>query len=100
MLEKITGGLYVSTPHRVYNPQPRDRISFPFFFDPDFDSEIISLVGRTPKLQNITIKQGQYRRWDGQSIGLADISGTYGNYILKKVSHVFPQLAQEQKLTE
>src|SRR3984893_8695034 len=36
MLDRMTGGLYRSTPHPVRNPAPRDRLSFPFFFDPNF----------------------------------------------------------------
>ena len=36
MLDRMTGGLFRSTPHRVRNPAPRDRLSFPFFFDPNF----------------------------------------------------------------
>ena len=36
MLDRMSGGLFRSTPHRVRNPAPRDRLSFPFFFDPGF----------------------------------------------------------------
>jgi isopenicillin N synthase-like dioxygenase len=45
MLDRMTRGLFRSTPHRVRNPVPRHRVrnpaprarlSFPFFFDPNF----------------------------------------------------------------
>jgi hypothetical protein len=29
-----------STPHRVKNVSGRDRLSFPFFFDPNFNAEL------------------------------------------------------------
>lgn len=40
ILERITGGLYKSTPHRARNTQGQSRYSIPYFFDPDWDSEI------------------------------------------------------------
>lgn len=40
ILERITGGLYKSTPHRARNTQGKSRYSVPYFFDPDWDSEI------------------------------------------------------------
>src|SRR5207247_6938094 len=48
MLDRMTRGLYRSTPHRVRNPAPRDRLSFPFFFDPSFFARVrpIEFAGR------------------------------------------------------
>ncbi|GAA4959245.1 hypothetical protein GCM10023334_077190 [Nonomuraea thailandensis] len=34
------------------------------------------------------------RRWDGQ----VDFTGTYGEYLLSKVSKVFPHLSEQQQL--
>src|SRR5918996_1644744 len=44
MLDRMTAGQYKSTPHRVQNVTRRDRISFPFFFDPNFDAKIKPIV--------------------------------------------------------
>ncbi|MEV1239943.1 isopenicillin N synthase family dioxygenase [Nonomuraea sp. NPDC050022] len=81
MLDKLTGGLYRSTPHRVRNLSGNERLSYPFFFDPGWDCEVPPLP-YTP---------GGRARWDGQD--LRAFSGTYGNYLLAKVSKVFPHLA-------
>jgi isopenicillin N synthase-like dioxygenase len=39
MLARWTNGIYVSTPHRVLRPR-MDRVSVPFFFDPNYDAQI------------------------------------------------------------
>jgi isopenicillin N synthase-like dioxygenase len=40
MLDRLTGGLYRSTPHRVRNHGTSERLSFPFFMDPSWDATV------------------------------------------------------------
>lgn len=87
MLERLTGGWYRSTPHRVRNTSGRNRLSFPFFLDPDFTAEVPPLPDRA------ATDAGGRRRWDGTS-PLA-FTGTYGDYLTAKVAKVFPQLRDE-----
>ena len=87
MLDRLTGGWYRSTPHRVRNASGRDRLSFPFFLDPGFTAEIPPLPGRA------AVTEGGQPRWDGQN--LHAFTGTYGDYLLGKVAKVFPQLQHE-----
>jgi isopenicillin N synthase-like dioxygenase len=83
MLDRLTGGWYRSTPHRVRNVSGRTRLSLPFFLDPGFADEVPPLPGRAAG-------NGGRRRWDGQD--LRAFTGTYGDYLLGKVAKVFPQL--------
>ena len=87
MLDRLTGGWYRSTPHRVRNASGRDRLSFPFFLDPGFTAEIPPLPGRA------AVTESGRPRWDGQN--LHAFTGTYGDYLLSKVSKVFPELRRE-----
>ncbi len=87
MLDRLTGGWYRSTPHRVRNVSGRDRLSFPFFFDPDFRARIPPLPGRA------ALTSGGQPRWDGQN--LQAFTGTYGDYLLGKVAKVFPELQRD-----
>jgi isopenicillin N synthase-like dioxygenase len=87
MLDRLTGGRYRSTPHRAKNVSGRDRLSFPFFFDPDFDAQIRPLPG------DPAVPDDSDSRWDKASVHA--FSGTYGDYLLSKVSKVFPELKRE-----
>ncbi|MET7392752.1 2-oxoglutarate and iron-dependent oxygenase domain-containing protein [Dactylosporangium sp. NPDC005572] len=87
MLDRMTGGWYRSTPHRVRNRSGNERLSFPFFFDPDFAAEVPPLPGRA------ATGAGGERRWDGQD--LRAFTGTYGDYLVAKVGKVFPGLSAD-----
>jgi len=88
MLDRMTRGLYRSTPHRVRNRAGRDRLSLPFFFDPNFFARVqpLDLPGRDAQADD------QAERWDRASVHA--FQGTYGEYLLNKVGKVFPQLRQ------
>ncbi len=89
MLDRMTRGLYRSTPHRVRNVSGRGRLSFPFFFDPNFDARIqpIDLGGA------LTPEDDRDERWDRTSVHAFE--GTYGESVLGKVSKVFPALRRD-----
>ena len=84
MLERLTGGRYRSTPHRVRNTSGTDRLSFPYFFDPSWDATVptLPLIDASPNRRD--------QRWDGQDVQAW--SGTYGDYLAAKVAKVFPDL--------
>ncbi len=84
MLERMTGGRYRSTPHRVRNTGEVDRLSFPFFFDPAWDAEVlpVPLDGESSTAARA--------RWDGEDVHA--FTGTYGEYLWERVGRVFPDL--------
>jgi isopenicillin N synthase-like dioxygenase len=87
MLDRMTGGRLRSAPHRVsINSSGRDRLSIPFFFDPDFDARIQPIPNSGPGIDD------SGRRWDGAN--LQAFEGTYGDYVTEKIGKVFPQLKQ------
>jgi isopenicillin N synthase-like dioxygenase len=87
MLDRLTGGLYLSAPHRVRHSSEHDRLSFAFFFDPNFNAEI------RPLHIDAEIRDNKEERWDQASVH--EFRGTYGDYLLGKVSKVFPELGRK-----
>ncbi len=88
MLERLTGGRYVSTAHRVRNRSGDERLSLAYFFDPAWDAEV-----RPLPLDGTAVRPAAddaRDRWDGASV--FDFRGTYGEYLLGKVAKVFPAL--------
>ena len=92
MLDRLTGGEFKSTPHRVRNTSGRERLSFPLFFDPDFAAQIQPLPQRAA-MDARSIEEDRMARWDRASVH--EFSGTYGDYLLGKVAKVFPQLREQ-----
>jgi isopenicillin N synthase-like dioxygenase len=89
MLDRLTGGLYRSTPHRVNNVSGQDRLSFPLFFDPNLAAAVRPLPQHAPRSPEM-IAADRSRRWDDASVHIFD--GTYGDYLMQKVGKVFPEL--------
>jgi len=89
MLERLTSGRYISALHRVFNTSGRHRISMPFFFDPDFNAALEPIRGVGPE----TSRRTEIERWDGADV--QRVTGTYGDYLLSKVSKVFPDLGRQ-----
>lgn len=87
MLDRMTGGRYRSTPHRVRNASGRSRFSWPYFFDPNFGARVNPLPGALVR----PAEQDAAERWDRASVHA--LNGTYGDYLLSKVAKVFPELA-------
>jgi isopenicillin N synthase-like dioxygenase len=95
MLERMTGGRYRSTPHRVRNPGQTNRVSFAFFFDPSWDADVVPvpMTDRSRDGGSLGTGRPDDARWDGASVH--DFRGTYGDYLLAKVAKVFPELGGE-----
>jgi isopenicillin N synthase-like dioxygenase len=87
MLDRMTGGLYRSTAHRVRNVSGRGRLSMPFFFDPALEARV------RPIDPAADVRDDARERWDGVSPHAFE--GTYGEYLLGKVSKVFPELGRD-----
>jgi isopenicillin N synthase-like dioxygenase len=86
MLDRMTRGRYRSTAHRVRNISPQSRLSYAFFFDPAWNAALLPIPGME------TLSDDREERWDRSSVH--ELDGTYGEYLIQKVSRVFPELAE------
>lgn len=89
MLDRLTGGMFLSTLHRVRNTSGQSRLSFPFFFDPNFHAAVKPI----PLPADFRLVENKNQRWDQASVHA--FGGTYGEYLLGKIAKVFPALRQE-----
>jgi isopenicillin N synthase-like dioxygenase len=93
MLERLTAGRYVSALHRVRNVSLEPRISMPLFLDPCFDAVLEPIVDAdSPAVLKASNFKRARERWDG--LDLTTLKGTYGDYLIAKVSRVFPELGR------
>ena len=89
MLDRLTGGRYRSTRHRVRNHAGQDRYAMPFFLDPGWDASIAPLDLN----DGWFVPQDASDRWDRANV--RDLGGSYGEWITAKVAKVFPALASD-----
>ena len=89
MLERLTNGRYLSALHRAKNLSARERLSMVLFLDPSFDAKLEPLPGVVCD----SLEPHTNVRWD--RIDPHAMQGTYGEYLLSKVSKVFPDLAPQ-----
>ena len=92
MLERLTNGRYLSALHRAKNLSARERLSMVLFLDPAFDAALEPIAGVVPADD----RPHTDVRWD--RIDPHAMQGTYGDYLLSKVSKVFPDLAQSVRV--
>jgi isopenicillin N synthase-like dioxygenase len=98
-LEIATKGFLKATPHRVKIQRDGDRLSWPFFFDPDWEVGLSPVKLEDSRILRQWIEHGGHKnrkpgkRWDGKDLLISTSkSVTYGEYLMGKVSKCFPEL--------
>lgn len=93
MLEVWTRGIYQATPHRVKNPANKNRLSFPFFYDPGWHSSLQPIEEKLlPQKILQKVPKSTTRKWDNLNLRQLSQEKTYGEFVWEKVRKVFPQL--------
>src|SRR3546814_2881165 len=85
MLDRLTGGWYLSTPHRVRNDSGRERLSFPLFFDPDFAAEMVPLPPEAAKGHGASATPSRSEEHTSELQSL--MRNSYAVFCLKKKTH-------------
>jgi isopenicillin N synthase-like dioxygenase len=98
MLQHWTHGIYKATLHRVRNTSGVDRLSFPYFFDPNWACKLhpIDPTLLNAELLNQARKDPFRQRWDGLDLSSLDSNISYGDFVWNKIKHVFPDLATQK----
>jgi isopenicillin N synthase-like dioxygenase len=98
MLEYWTGGIYKATVHRVTNTADEDRLSFPFFFDPAWNANLLPIPNELLSAEDLSLVSADVKdRWDGLNLKELSSSLTYGEFVWDKIKDVFPQLSGSLK---
>lgn len=96
MLEVWTHGIYRATPHRVKNTGNIDRLSLPFFFDPNWNSTLEPIERSKLRAEDIAkVESGIQKRWDGLNLSTLSGKSSYGDFVWEKVKGVFPALIKK-----
>ncbi len=95
MLELWTWGILRATLHRVRNPGQQDRLSYPFFYDPAWQSTL-ERIDQNLLADDLRSRAGRdaETRWDELDLAKLSATTTYGEFVWAKIRRVFPQLDQ------
>lgn len=93
MLELWTWGILKANPHRVRNQANRGRLSFPFFYDPNWKSTLERIDQHLLPLELLSqASSSAEARWDGLELHRLNADTTYGEFVWSKIRNVFPHL--------
>ncbi len=71
-----------------------DRLSLPFFFDPNWNSTLEPIDRESLPAKDLASVDDEVReRWDGLDLKKLSRKMTYGDFVWSKVKKVFPDLA-------
>ena len=93
VLDRLSGGHYISAYHRVRTtPNTTPRMSLPFFYDPHWHARLQPLLGTTTQQQ--PVPSIVHERWSRTKLTAHGFDGTveYSEFLSKKVAKVFPSL--------
>jgi len=90
MLQEMTGGYLRSTPHRVRIQRNEPRLSFPYFFDPDWSADLSRLaeVAKESSVIQTWADAGNSKPTNRNS--LTNQFSTYGEYMAARLAKCAP----------